>query len=510
MFKRILSLTVILFSLIGAGTLVWSQGDCDFSYSNYARAVQLHDMGDYDRALRHYKCAQQEDPESAIIPILIEKLREDSANAGRAWSSEAEASSEPVCNRDLGHQALGKDAYDRGDSNWALIHLHCALLRDPHDVMALELMGRIHIDRGDTHSARYYFNRAEVARIAAMESQSAPSTASSVEEPQPAAEFKMPDWLTPYETVPDSRNSAQVQPIVILSEQSRLLMQSERMLVVEDDDSLTSWRLLRRLIVERTQLTVTTGEMSVTLYQRHVFAMTREARITVSLTERSTDAREQARQAFKAGDIDSAIDWMLKVTSEAGVTVDDYAFLAGLYSKRGDVAGAEASLLDALELDSSRLDIRCKLGRHYSSLGDYARAFAQFYKVIAKEIGAICPEHDEFVRNRARSAPASVATVETPQASPAQATFERGMAMLDDRKLFAAANTFMEALELDPGHHEARCQFGIVLTEWSNYGWALTKLRADIGGGSPKRLRAPKPQGRNAGYAQDVHSAHGG
>ena len=45
--------------------------------------------------------------------------------------------------------------------------------------------------------------------------------------------------------------------------------------------------------------------------------------------------------------------------------------------------------------------------------------------------------------------------------------------MLDGRKLFAAANSFMEALTLDPAHLAARCQLGIIMTEWSNYGAAL-------------------------------------
>ena len=74
MFKRCLLLTLSLFALASFAPLAISQSDCDFSYSNYARAVQLHDMGDYTRALRHYDCALLEDPDSAIIPELIEIL----------------------------------------------------------------------------------------------------------------------------------------------------------------------------------------------------------------------------------------------------------------------------------------------------------------------------------------------------------------------------------------------------------------------------------------------------
>ena len=47
------------------------------------------------------------------------------------------------------------------------------------------------------------------------------------------------------------------------------------------------------------------------------------------------------------------------------------------------------------------------------------------------------------------------------------------MAMLSNRKLFAAANTLIEALVIDPAHVEARCQLGVIMTDWANYGSAL-------------------------------------
>ena len=89
MWKRIPVFSVVVFLIFAISPLALASSDCDFSYSNYARAVQLHDMGDYDAALRHYNCALEEDPDDAVIPLLIANVHEDIANAGRAWSSAA-------------------------------------------------------------------------------------------------------------------------------------------------------------------------------------------------------------------------------------------------------------------------------------------------------------------------------------------------------------------------------------------------------------------------------------
>lgn len=84
---RYLIITLVL--LLFVGQLAMADSICDFSYSNYARAVQLHDMGDYDAALRHYNCALEEDPDNGIIEILIDNVLDDIANAGEAGSADA-------------------------------------------------------------------------------------------------------------------------------------------------------------------------------------------------------------------------------------------------------------------------------------------------------------------------------------------------------------------------------------------------------------------------------------
>lgn len=83
---RYLLITLVVFLFVGQ--LAMADSICDFSYSNYARAAQLHDMGDYESALHHYKCALEADPDNGIIEILIDNVHEDIAHADSAWSAD--------------------------------------------------------------------------------------------------------------------------------------------------------------------------------------------------------------------------------------------------------------------------------------------------------------------------------------------------------------------------------------------------------------------------------------
>ena len=114
MLRRFLLVFSVFFIVIAALPAVVAQAECDFSFSNYARAVQLHDMGDYDRALRHYHCALRENPDDAIIPILIEQVHEDIANAKLAWSTNRDAAIAAVCDPALDHALLGREAHVAG------------------------------------------------------------------------------------------------------------------------------------------------------------------------------------------------------------------------------------------------------------------------------------------------------------------------------------------------------------------------------------------------------------
>ena len=169
MLRRLLFLTLMCFLFIAVLPISVAQADCDFSYSNYARAVQLHDMGDYGRALQHYHCAQLEDPDNDIIPILIENVHEDIANAPSAWARPERAVRATACDPAIDHAQLGADAHDAGEDSLALFHLHCVLLADPAHADALYRTGMIHINRGETHEAKHYFDRADRAAAAHRE-----------------------------------------------------------------------------------------------------------------------------------------------------------------------------------------------------------------------------------------------------------------------------------------------------------------------------------------------------
>ena len=338
---------MVLLLLASAAPAALAQSDCDFSISNYARAVQLHDMGDYGRALQHYDCALLEDPDDPIISLLIENVHEDIENAGRAW----DAPNQGVCDLARNHGELGAAVFERGDISGAQMHLHCVLLADPADVDALTLMGRIHANLGDAHSAKHYLDRAELARAAdAPNRDGAPSF----------ARFEMPDWLTPYETVP-------------------------------------------RQHVRRASPVHRLEELSPAPYVQRVFVLMFSARMTVDAVDAERDARELARQASQRGDIDAAIRWMLDVTGSETATVDDYVYLADLYRVNDELNAAALALSGAVELAPERLDIRCILGRAYKALGDYARASAQFFKVIEHEIGDICGEEKTSSSQPARA-----------------------------------------------------------------------------------------------------------
>jgi len=410
-----LLLTIVFLLLASAVPPGLAQSDCDFSISNYARAVQLHDMGDYGRALRHYDCALLEDPDDPSIPILIENVYEDIDSAGRAWDTPQQ----PLCDPARNHGELGAAAFNRGDSSGAQTHLHCALLADPADVAALTLMGRIHANLGDLHSAKHYLDRAELARAAQADSSA------------PASGFVMPEWLRPYETAPRSRGL-------------------------------------------KGQGIGYNSELPPAPENRPVVVVALSARVSVQAADAAPDARELARQASQRGDIDAAIQWMQQVTNAAGATADDYIFLAELYGDEDDLKAAALALSAAVEMAPERLDIRCSLGRTYKALGDYARASVQFFRVIAREIGAICGERHQPELSRSSKPAAEEYSADS--VSPAQATFDRGLAFLSARKRYAAANTFLAALEIDPEHRAARCHLGMILTKWANYSGALAQF----------------------------------
>ncbi|MCY4465844.1 MAG: tetratricopeptide repeat protein [Chloroflexi bacterium] len=438
MVKRFLLVALSLILVVSAAPFALADADCDTNASHYARAVQLHDMGDFTRALRHYNCALAEDPDNPTIPVLIENLHEDIASASNAWSADAS-----TCDSARDHSRLGQNAYAQGDNGTAQLHLQCALLANPDNAEAAELMGHIHINRGSTHTAKYYYDRAAAARAATAEK--APDQQG----------FVMPDWLTPYEVVPAAAQPepapAPFQPIVIFTQRSQLLRQTDTTLIIRDGDTLTYWRRLQSLYVERVQVLVSTGEVTLTLFSQRVYAMSREARLTIQLPPPQD-------------------------SQEPGLGFADYIDFANWFSKRGEWQRAAKSLERALELQPYHDDLRCRLGLVYQALGDDSAALAQFDHVISRDPSNICANENRRAVLRAANADVQKAVPAPQAASPAQPIVERAMSFRSANKLFAAANTLIEALAVDSAHSQARCELAKIYSDWSNYGRALREF----------------------------------
>lgn len=324
MAKRLLILTLLCLVAVGVAPVTMADSDCDHSYSNYARAVMLHDAGDYERALYHYACALENKPDDSIIPIMIENAYADIDSSGAAWS------------------------------------------------------------RGATSSGA-------VA----------------------AGEPFIPEWLQPYEMMSPASIST---PRFVL---------------------LTREQPFRRIVAAEVE---------------------EAGRLPVTTLASAPGPQPDLR----------------RVSSDQIARLDaaDYARFASWFIKRDDWARAATALSKALKLEPFRHDLRCQLGGVYASGGEGEAALAAFDYVLSQDPGHICANEHRRALLRSMNAAAAPAPV-----SPAQATYEQGLRFYEARKLYAAAQILLEALEIDPGHRAARCQVGLVFSEWGNYTRALDEFQ---------------------------------
>lgn len=146
-----------------------ADSNCDFTYSNYARAVQLHDMKDYTRALHHYECAIEHDPDNQTLSQLIDDVYQDMGDleTTQTFYEVSDAFgitlvSNVTCNlTSSDYFELGMERYTQGNLVTALAYFECALLDMPDDPTLLTMIGSIYGNMGDIRSAHYYFNRIE-------------------------------------------------------------------------------------------------------------------------------------------------------------------------------------------------------------------------------------------------------------------------------------------------------------------------------------------------------------
>ena len=439
MLRRFLLLSFVFFIVIAAMPAAVAQAECDFSFSNYARAVQLHEMGDYERALQHYHCALHEDPDDAIIPILIENVHEDIASAPSTWARDRDAASAVACDPALDYALLGAEAHEAGDDNLALIHLHCVLLDDPTHTDALYRMGMIHINRGETHEAKHYFDRADRAAAARVEDED----------------------LLVYLLGDDARSVLDGDDLPNLSltspdpgETGEYLRPGERylrtyLIVIwtrEGNDHAKSTRADRDIIHELERL--------------------------LAQDPTRVDLRcKLGRLHLAHGDYAAAYSHFAYLITE---TLGDYCSGADHDTAAKTVSPPAIGELErALEQDPTRVDLRCEMGELYHARGDYAAAYAHFSYLIRDTLDDYCGSEESSDAAQL----ASANPIEVPaRVSPAEGAFAEGRRYMAEGKLYVAANIFLHALDLDPLHLDARCRLGMIYTEWANYRGALEQF----------------------------------
>jgi len=158
MLKRLGLFTVSLVLMFAAIPVTMAGSDCDFSYSNHARAAQLHAMGDLAGALPYYDCALENDPDNYVLRTIVNDLHHEAGD-------QPVFDSEMFCDDSVNHLEIGFNLRGRGELTDALVHLECALQENPYDASLWMSIGNIYGNLGDTDRAQYFFNRSGTGLI---------------------------------------------------------------------------------------------------------------------------------------------------------------------------------------------------------------------------------------------------------------------------------------------------------------------------------------------------------
>ena len=343
------------------------------------------------------------------------------------------------CDPALDHALLGAEAHEAGEDNLALIHLHCVLLGDPTQADALYRMGMIHINRGETHEAKHYFDRADRAAAARFGDEDLlvyllGDDARSVLDggDLPNLSLTSPEPGVTGEYLPPGERYLRTYLVVIWTR--------------EGSDHAGSTRADSDIVDEMERL--------------------------LAQDPTRVDLRcELGRLHLARGEYAAAYSHFTYLIAEA---LGDYCSGADLDAAAKPVSPPAITELErALEQDPTRVDLRCELGERYYARGDYAAAYAQFSYLIRETLEDYCgggesSDAAQFASANAIELPARV--------SPAAEAFADGLRYMAEGKLYVAANIFLQALDVDPLHLDARCRLGMIYTEWANYRGALDQF----------------------------------
>ncbi len=490
MAKRLL-LLIVLSLMVSVAPMTLADSDCDHSASNYARAVQLHDAGDYDRALFHYDCALQNDPDNTIIPLLIENVHEDIATAGDAWSRKPEpATAQVTCDHTRDQAGLGADAYARGEMQLALIRLQCALLLDPQQVDVLELLGQIYISRGETHTAQHYFNRAEAARAAQAEA--------------PADEPFIPDWLRPYEmmpleaappartpwslSAPARRDSADTVTVTLwlrhqpAAQAAAPQLSSDIPAEPRAGLSASEFAGFADWFVKRGDLARAAVALSKAL---ELEPLRHDLRCRLGVIHESAGDAVAALAAFDhvlsqdPGDIcanghrralmrsmNAAATTSAEAATPAAVSPAHETYERGMrFLEARKLYAAAHTLIEALKLDPAHTAARCQLGAVYSKWGNYGRALQELRSVLDADAENACAWQQR------KLTVTKMLNMYVPLAVDDFFYRARAFARIDEWA--AARDEFERGLALDPSRKDVRCELGMLYDKLGDHQAAL-------------------------------------
>lgn len=342
MWKRIQVFSVVVFLVLAIAPLALASSDCDFSYSNYARAVQLHDMGDYDAALRHYNCALEEDPDDAVIPLLIANVHEDIANASRAWSSAAHPTTAEILELPPVSTWGEREHPSREQDFDDLIVIESAD-SDPSAGLAEFLVTGLSVRVGRSGHALWYFYR------------SGNSGFGLVLIADQAARGSSPDFAAE-NLDPADELIRQARVFARNLDWTRARIRFEQALAL--DPERVDFR--RELDLARQAL----GDERAVLI-----------RFDIALAQDPVDAPESSNR-------------------------DEFIRQARIFTRNLDWARARIRFEQALDLDPNRIDIRCELGMVYLELDDERAALRQFDIVLAQDPVDACarPNRDALMQ----------------------------------------------------------------------------------------------------------------
>ncbi len=375
MLRRFLLFSLMLFLVVALLPFSLAQADCDFSDSNYARAVQLHDMGDYDRALRHYHCARLESPDDAIIPILIDLVHDDIANAASAWARPAE---------DLLRALLGEDArnllkaddlkslnltspdpgdtgeYRRGDSprvdfrrvtetsgdEGTLYSLERAQEREPARVDLRCELGRLYMTRGDYAAAYGQFTPLIVERLG--------DHCDGLEQPKATGDAApaATDAITAAPAPVSPAEAQFTEGLSAMNDGKRYLAANIFLAALELDPLHLDARCRLGMI-----------------YAEWAHYRGALEQFDIVLGHEPDNRCAQQNRTIAARD-------MLAIFTP--LVVDDYFHYARIYIGMAEWELARDAFLEGLAIDPTRMDVRCELGALYAQLGDDLAALREF------------------------------------------------------------------------------------------------------------------------------------